>query len=343
MFKYLKYIYYYPLKLYIVSANYLYFRKLRVTGLKNIPLKGPLIYAINHQNALLDPLVIHAATWRNPYFLTRGDVFKNKLVDDFLRSIKMLPIYRFRDGFDSIKMNETIFDAAKDILNNGGVVGIFPEGSHSLQYRMRPLKKGVTRIAFLAEKSADFQLNLKIIPIGIQYESHFFSKGRTLVNIGKPIKVADFREEYLANENRGIELLLGRIYDSIKALILHFSDEEAYERNLEIFRQKRIYKRSLVKQLEADQALVDSIEKGIDYTEKSDSKNIIGMILNGTWLLLWRTVSFIPKQCIELLIKKTVKDPHFFGTMRFTYTIFLYPLIFFIMFLLIRFLLNWIS
>jgi hypothetical protein len=240
-------------------------------------------------------------------------------------------------------MNETIFDAAKDILNNGGVVGIFPEGSHSLKYHMRPLKKGVTRIAFLAEKSADFQLNLKIIPIGIQYESHFFSKGRTLVNIGKPIKVADFREEYLANENRGIELLLGRIYDSIKALILHFSDEEAYERNLEIFRQKRIYKRSLVKQLEADQALVDSIEKGIDYTEKSDSKNIIGMILNGTWLLLWRTVSFIPKQCIELLIKKTVKDPHFFGTMRFTYTIFLYPLIFFIMFLLIRFLLNWIS
>jgi 1-acyl-sn-glycerol-3-phosphate acyltransferase len=342
MFKYLKYLYYYPLKLYIVSANYLYFRKLRVSGLKNIPLKGPLIYAINHQNALLDPLVIHAATWRDPYFLTRGDVFKNSLVDDFLRSIKMLPIYRFRDGYDSIKMNETIFEAAREILNSGGVVGIFPEGSHSLLYRMRPLKKGVTRIAFLAEAAADFKLNLKIVPIGIHYESHFYSSGRTLVNIGKPIRVADFEAEYMQDHNQGIDQLLGRIYDSMKTLVLHFESKEAYDKNLEVFQQKRIFKRNLKKQLEADQALVNAIENGSDFQEKSDRNNIVTTIVSGIWRFVWSIISFIPRQVTEMLIRRTVKDQHFYGTMRFLYTIFLYPVIFLIMYLLIRFLVNWI-
>jgi 1-acyl-sn-glycerol-3-phosphate acyltransferase len=339
MFKYLQYLYYYPLKLYVTITCYLYFKKLRVTGLQNIPTKGPLIYAINHQNALLDALVIHAAARRNPYFLTRGDLFNNKLLDDFLRSIKMLPIYRIRDGFDSIKMNEAIFEATKNILTAGGVVGIFPEGSHNLQYRMRPLKKGVTRIAFLSEEAADFKLNLKIIPIGIQYESHFFSNGRTLVNIGKPIRVADFKEEYVKSQSRGIDLLLGKIYDSIKSLILHFENIEEYDRNLEIFAQKRIYKRSLKKQLAADQALVESIENGVDYKEEPDRKNNISAALNSAWLFLWRIVSFIPRLCIDLLVNKTVKDPHFFGTMRFAYTIFLYPVLFFVIYLLIRYLL----
>ena len=331
-------LYYYPLKFYVFVASYLYFRKLRVIGRENIPLKGPLIYAINHQNALLDALLLSVISWRNPHFLTRADVFDNKYVDTFLRGLKMLPIYRIRDGYDSIKMNQAIFDTTKDILLRGGVVGIFPEGSHNLQYRVRPLKKGVARIAFLAEEAAEFDLNLKIVPIGIQYESHFFSKGRTLISFGKPIRVADFKYEFIKNQNDGIEKLITAIRSGIKTLILHFDKAEDYDQTRKVYEQKRIYKRNLKEQLDADQALVDSIENGSDFHEKSDRKNILLFALENIWLLLWRVVSFVPKTIVDLIIKKTTRDPHFFATMRFAYSIFLYPIILLVLYYVVKYL-----
>ena len=329
-------LYYYPLKLYVVISCFLYFRKLRVTGLKNIPAKGPLIYAINHQNALLDPLVVHSVSWRNPYFLTRADIFNNKFVDQFLRGIKMLPIYRIRDGFDSIKMNEAVFESAKEILTKGGVVGIFPEGSHSLLYKMRPLKKGVARIAFMTEEAADFKLNVQIIPIGIHYESHSSTKGRTLVTYGKPINVADYKQTYQQDQNKAFNELLTEISDRVKLLILNIESKD-YDRVYEAYKNKRVFKINLKKQLKADQTLVDSIEHGGKFEETSDKKNLLLQALENAIRMLWNITHFIPKSIIDLIVKKKVKDPHFYGTMQLAYSMILYPIFFLILYFLIRF------
>ncbi|MCK5470608.1 MAG: 1-acyl-sn-glycerol-3-phosphate acyltransferase [Cyclobacteriaceae bacterium] len=329
-------LYYYPLKLYVVISCFLYFRKLRVTGLKNIPAKGPLIYAINHQNALLDPLVVHSVSWRNPYFLTRADIFNNKFVDQFLRGIKMLPIYRIRDGFDSIKMNEAVFESAKEILTKGGVVGIFPEGSHSLLYKMRPLKKGVARIAFMTEEAADFKLNVQIIPIGIHYESHSSTKGRTLVTYGKPINVADYKQTYQQDQNKAFNELLTEISDRVKLLILNIESKD-YDRAYEAYKNKRVFKINLKKQLKADQALVDSIEHGGKFEETSDKKNLLLQALENSIRMLWNITHFIPKSIIDLIVKKKVKDPHFYGTMQLAYSMILYPIFFLILYFLIKF------
>jgi 1-acyl-sn-glycerol-3-phosphate acyltransferase len=313
----------------------LYFRKLRVTGLKNIPVKGPLIYAINHQNALLDPLVVHSVSWRNPYFLTRADIFNNKFVDKFLRGVKMLPIYRIRDGFDSIKMNEAIFESAKEILTKGGVVGIFPEGSHSLLYKVRPLKKGIARIAFMTEEAADFDLNVQIVPIGIHYESHSSPKGRTLVTYGKPIRVADYKQIYQQDQNKAFNELLTEISDRIKSLILNIESKD-YDRIYEAYKNKRIFKINLKMQLKADQELVDSIEHGGKFEETSDKKNLVLKTLENSLYMLWNIAHFIPKSIIDLIVKKKVKDPHFYGTMRFAYSMVIYPVFFLTLYYLIK-------
>lgn len=328
-------LYYYPLKLYVVISCFLYFRKLRVTGLKNIPVKGPLIYAVNHQNALLDPLVVHSVSWRNPYFLTRADIFNNKFVDKFLRGVKMLPIYRIKDGFDSIKMNEAIFESAKEILTNGGVVGIFPEGSHSLLYKMRPLKKGIARIAFMTEEAADFNLNVQIIPIGIHYESHSSPKGRTLVSYGKPINVSDYKQIYKQDQNKAFNELLKEISDRIKMLILNIESKD-YDRVYKTYKYKRVYKINLKNQLKADQALVDSIKHGGKFEETSDRKNLLLQVLGISIRMLWNMAHFIPKSIIDLIVEKKVKDPHFYGTMRFTYSMLIYPVFFLILYYLIK-------
>ncbi len=328
-------LYYYPLKLYIVISCFLYFRKLRATGLKNIPTRGPLIYVINHQNALLDPLVIHSFSWRNPYFLTRADVFTSKLIDKFLRGVKMLPIYRQRDGISSVKRNEAIFESAKEILLGGGVMGIFPEGSHSLLYKLRPFKKGIARIAFMTEEASSFNLNLKIVPIGLQYESHFHTNGRTLVSIGKPINVADYKELYLKDENKAYRKLLTDIADQINPLILNIESED-YDKTYKEFKKKRVYKINLVEQLKSDQDLIYSLEHNKKFEGVSDKRNFLMQFVIGSLRFFWNTAHIIPKSIIDFIIKKKVRDPHFIGTMRFTYSMIIYPLFFLSVYFLIK-------
>jgi 1-acyl-sn-glycerol-3-phosphate acyltransferase len=331
-------LYYYPLKLYVFISSYLYFRKLRVVGRENIPANGPVIFAINHQNGLLDTLLLSVVSIRNPHFLTRADIFSNKLADKFMRGVKMLPVYRIRDGYDSVKMNQVIFESARDILLRGGTVGIFPEGTHGLKYKIKPLKKGFARIAFMAEAARDFNLNVQVVPIGIQYESHFFSSGRTLISFGKPINVADYKEVYLQDQNKAIDAITKKLSGSLKANIVHFESKENYDQVLKSFLEQRIYKRDLQKQLAADQALVNSLENGVAFMEKSDKKNPLRQILANTWLALWHIVSFIPGSIVNLMVKKMVRDPDFIGTMRYAFSIFLYPVIYLILYYLIRFL-----
>lgn len=328
-------LYYYPIRYYVAICCHLYFRRLKFQGLENIPAKGPLIYAINHQNSLLDAFVCNAASRRDPYFLTRGDVFKNKYIGKFLRSIKMLPIYRTRDGTHSIRKNEEVFKSTQDILNAGGLVAVFPEGSHSLTHKLRPLKKGIARIAFRAEAAAEFQLNVQILPVGISYESYFSPKGRTLVSFGKPMKITDYEQSYARNEKEAYSELLADLYKHMKSLIVHIEPAN-YQEVLRLFRENRVYKSSLISQLKSDQNLVDAIETGQHFKENADRENIFIKALKYIELNLRWTLSIFPQKIINFLVDKTVKDAHFIGTLKFSYSMLIYPLFFiFIYFLFI--------
>lgn len=331
-------LYYYPLKLYVFVSSYLYFRKLRVNGRQNIPRKGPLIFVINHQNALLDALLLSVLSWRNPHFLTRADIFNHPLIDKFLRGSKMLPVYRIRDGFSSLRRNDVIFESAKNILMRGGVVGLFPEGSHSLYYKIRPLKKGAARIAFMAEDAADFNMDLKIIPIGIHYESHFYTSGRTLVSFGKPIKVSDFKDAYLADNNRGYEALNREITERIKSQIIHIDASGSdYDKIEADFFRLRPHKKNLTRQLEADQQLISALQHNQEIHLSADRRTVAENILVGAVRTARAAIGFFPCKLVDYLVKKQVKDPHFIGTARFAYSIFLYPAFYLILYLFARY------
>ena len=83
-----------------------FFRRVTRQGLSNIPKNKPVIFAANHQNSLIDPIVI-ATTNRYPvFFLTKSDVFKNPTIAKILYALNMLPIYRERDGSDFMEKNK---------------------------------------------------------------------------------------------------------------------------------------------------------------------------------------------------------------------------------------------
>jgi len=214
---------------YIFFVYRLYYKVIVVTGREKIPRGVPLIFAPNHQNALMDPLAIHVATGLQTVFLARADIFRKPLLGKIFSWLKILPVYRIRDGKDNLQQNEQSFDAAIEVLEHGQPVGLFPEAAHSNKRALLPMKKGVPRIAFLAEERNDFKLGLRIVPAGIYYSRYYNMGGVLHIRFGDPIQVGDFETEFRDNPQRAHLLLRDVITSGIRPLAIDISKEGWYE------------------------------------------------------------------------------------------------------------------
>lgn len=106
----------------------------------------------------------------------------------------MIPIYRLSEGKENLIMNEEAFKYSKEILSANGIVLIFIEGVCVHKHELQPFKKGAARIA----KESKMLTDLKVMPLGIAYNS--FERVGKAVNIiiGEPIPVNNllpFEEE----------------------------------------------------------------------------------------------------------------------------------------------------
>ncbi|MFC4721030.1 1-acyl-sn-glycerol-3-phosphate acyltransferase [Geojedonia litorea] len=153
---------------YLNLGLFFYYKKVKLVYKERLPKHGPVLFVGNHQNALMDALLIATKSGRFCYFLTRANVFKKPLAAAFLKSLRMLPVYRLRDGWNELSKNEDIFDHCAKLLKQEHAIALFPEATHNLQRRVRPLSKGFTRIIFeVFNQSPDLQLQL--VPIGFNF------------------------------------------------------------------------------------------------------------------------------------------------------------------------------
>ncbi len=209
--------------------NHVYYKKVVVEGRENIPENGHLIFTPNHQNALNDALAVLFAIRNQLVFLARSDIFKKDFIASILYFLKILPIYRIRDGYDTLKKNELIFKKTVDVINNHNGLVILPEGNHSGFKRLRPLKKGFARIAFQAEEANDFKLGIQVVPVGIEYEHYQNFRTTLFIQFGKPIAVADYVEEYQEDAAIAINHIKSDLSEAMKPLIINIEDKEHYE------------------------------------------------------------------------------------------------------------------
>lgn len=177
----------------------LFFGGVEIIGKKRVPKDGALIFAPNHQGAFMDALLVGVYSTKPVSFLTRADVFK-KWTIPFLESLNMMPIYRIRDGIQSLSQNEQVFEKCFNILAKRKSILIFPEGNHSREYYLRPLSKGTSRLALDARYQLDPEQKIYVIPTGINYFSHFRPLSRVKVHFGEPIELSKYMELY--NEHR---------------------------------------------------------------------------------------------------------------------------------------------
>lgn len=209
--------------------NNVFYRKVIVYGRENINPAESNIFAPNHQNALMDALAALFTHKGQPVFLARSDIFKSKFVASILYFLKILPVYRLRDGFSSLKENDEIFNKTIDVLKNKNGVVILPEGDHAGFRRLRQLKKGICRIAFQAEEASGYNLKIKIIPVGLEFTNYSRYRQVLTVVYGKPIEVSDYTEHYKQSPERAFNELRQRLSEEMKNNMVHIESEKDYE------------------------------------------------------------------------------------------------------------------
>jgi 1-acyl-sn-glycerol-3-phosphate acyltransferase len=209
--------------------NNVFYRKVIVLGRENIKPDDHVIFAPNHQNALMDALAVLFTHRGQPIFLARADIFKRKTIAAILYFLKILPVYRIRDGFRSLKGNDEIFLKTIDVLRNKNGLVILPEGDHAGFRRLRQLKKGICRVAFQSDEATGFTLNIKIIPVGLDFSNYSRFRQVLTVAYGKPIEVSEYFDSYKVNPERALNELRSRLSDEMKGIMVHIESEEDYE------------------------------------------------------------------------------------------------------------------
>lgn len=126
----------------------------KVSGLGNIPKSGKAIICCNHLS-MLDVAILIMACPRPIHFMAKDELFRNKLLGWFLRNMKAFPVVRGSASRDAI-------DHAVSLLEEGGILGIFPEGKRCHEGRPTKAKSGIAMILS--------QVEAPVVPAAVCYK-----------------------------------------------------------------------------------------------------------------------------------------------------------------------------
>jgi 1-acyl-sn-glycerol-3-phosphate acyltransferase len=210
-------------------AMRIYFRRVEVVGLDHVPLKTPVIFVLNHPNALVDPAFLLGLAPRRVSFLAKAPLFRVPVLSFFVRAVEAIPVYRRQDGDGDVSKNQETFAAARKLLASGGTIGICPEGVSHNEPRLRPIKTGAARIALAALSTGEVS-ELKIVPAGLYYTSKTKFRSAVLLYFGKPVDVTPVELEPDGNPPRAaVRELSTRIESALREVMLDAEHEEAHQ------------------------------------------------------------------------------------------------------------------
>jgi len=189
-----------------------------VKGLDNVPAEGAAILASNHlsfSDSIFMPLMVP----RPVVFLAKSEYFtgkgiKGKLTATFFRLTNQLPMDRSGGAASALSLN-----AGMDVLKNGSLLGIYPEGTRSPDSRLYRGKVGVARLAL--------QARVPVIPVAMIGTDKVQPIGKRMPNIrrigmifGEPL---DFSRYYGMEDDR---LIQRSVTDEIMYELMRLSGQE---------------------------------------------------------------------------------------------------------------------
>jgi len=314
----LKKLWYNFFKIYIKTGLFFYTKKIKIVGKENIPKKGAVLFAVNHPNGLLDPLLVTTNTPRITHYLVRAAVFKKPLIKKLLATLNLMPIYRIRDGVQELSKNTEVFNDCYEILNKQSALMIFPEGSHDKRRTVRNLSKGFTRILFGAFEKYP-ELKVTVIPVGITYQNAGSFPCKVAIHYGNPILANQYYNPDALNNS--INSIKNEISNQLKELSVHIPADENYNTLLNELNAKNV-----------DFTEVNTINKSIKTGHIKSCKKDSNFAKPFYFLIVLNSI--IPWIIWKILSKK-IDETEFVDTFRAGLGISLFPIFYLIQALMI--------
>ena len=309
-----------------------------VHGLENLPKEGGYIIAPCHQQALMEPLAVLCFAPKPPVFLARADIFQKPTLRAILTFLRILPVYRIRDGQKNLGKNQAIFDQSRDVLVDGYPLCLMAEGRHNNRHHLLPMGKGMFRIAGEAQLRMG-EHPLYIVPTGIDFDDYERPYSNLVVNIGKPIPVQPFMEKYKEDEPVALNEMRDALREALSPLMHDVRDEEHYDEIMALCKSKnREYRRreglrnTAWNRFLMRQKITRDVESGKLKIETETNKTerwsltatLLGVLLLGgvvaaavmvpvvRWVLLFCLVCYpLPLIPTHLIVKNLIADPQF--------------------------------
>ena len=215
-------------KLFRIWANIairVYYGKIEVSGIENIPKDVPLLIASNHPNGFLEPIIMACLFPRPLHFMVRGDVFRKKWLKPILINTNQIPIFRFKDGFSELRKNDSNLQEAYRVLDNEAAIILFIEGGTINIKKLRPFQKGLARMASSYLEREGGRQDLHVLPVAINFVSPFVLRSRVFLNIKKPFVAKDYFLE-TSQKTKQIKKMTDDLYDEIKPIAFHVSADD---------------------------------------------------------------------------------------------------------------------
>lgn len=173
------------------------FFRMRYEGLENIPAETGFILASNHRSNF-DPLFIAHKVKKPVHYMAKVELFRTFFVSFLVRNLKAFPVERGKgDG--------AVINTAGDIIRDGGIVGMFPEGHRSKDGKPLRARSGVAVIA--AQAGAD------VLPCAVCFGRKLRLRTTVTVRYGKLITAEQLgaREDSPATIRAATKRIMGDI------------------------------------------------------------------------------------------------------------------------------------
>ncbi len=284
--------------------------------MERVPTDRPVMILPNHQSALMDPLLYAAFAKGKPYFLTRSDVFQNPVLKWIFEGLRMMPVYRLRDGRETLGRNQEVFERCAALFSQGEQLLLFPEANHSLRRRVRPLSKGFTRILSQGYTQHP-ELDIAIVPAGMNYQAAARFPDRVAMFFGQPINTRGYWSEQ--RQELDFNPLRECVFEAITELTTHVPTDMNYEK----------WEAALE---EGGTDFLDPATVNLQYKKESPpvrkksrgGKSLAGQLWDWEFRLINAPV-WLPWRWIS---KNRVPEPEFMSTFRFLYCLIVFPLYF---------------
>lgn len=173
----------------------MFFRRVEVSGVENVPTQGGGILIAWHPNGLIDPALIISTFPRAVVFGARHGLFRWPIVGRIIVALGTVPIFRATDvegasDADRRASNRRSLDALARAVCEGRFAALFPEGvSHDDPF-LQELKTGAARLFYRARQLCESGASPPvIIPVGLHYDDKTSFRSEALVEFHPPIRV----------------------------------------------------------------------------------------------------------------------------------------------------------